>query len=86
MNRTREIEHSTEHFCQNFNHNHYLFELIRELQHKKYHLRDRFTRHQQKEVNKMFSSIKYKLIHFIDLDTDQEVQITIDWLTDNVKY
>ena len=86
MTRTQqEIEQIADDFLRTLDYDHGFVQLIRDLGHETYHLRERFTRQRQLAVNTLFSSIKEELEFYIDLTTDQEVKIAIELLTTNIE-
>ena len=87
MTRTQqEIEQIADDFLRTLDHDHGFVQLIRDLDHKTYRLRERFTRQRQLDVNTLVSRIKDELTFYIGLEQDQELEIAIEKLTEHIEY
>ena len=86
MTRAQEIEWLTNDLIQTLDHDHGIVQLIRDLAHETYHLRNRATRQRRLKVNTLLSSLKEELTDYTGLEQDQELEIAIELLTEHIVY
>jgi len=88
----QEIREITDEFLGTLDYDHGFVQLIRDLDHENYHLRQRLThlcqrltRQQQLAVNTLYSSVKEELEFYTGLTADREVEILIELLTTSIE-
>ena len=95
----QEIREITDEFLGTLEHDHGFVQLIRDLEHENYHLRENLShlrqrltrqrqlavRQRQLAVNTLYSSVKEELEFYTGLTADQEVEIAIELLTTSIE-